>query len=141
MMMKKLLTVLLATTISLSSAITAFAADTTSPDGNLANNQKYVATEKADKNTLYFYKEQSEQFSQSYIDYLNKTAKSITAGISDDYGKAKAINKYVSENIWYDEDFRYNKKSMGKKNYFNPNDDGNRGSAGIEIIAGDKGVC
>lgn len=131
--------VLLAATITFSSSITAFAATVdTSPE---ANNKKYAATEKVNKNALNHYKQQSEQFSQSYIDYLNKTAQSITDGISDNYAKTKAISSYVSENLWYDQDFRYNKQSEGKKNYFNPNDDGNRGSAGIEIIAGDKGLC
>lgn len=140
MIMKKVLMVLLVTSLTLTSTIPAFAVDT-SPEANIANNNKYAATEKADKNTLYHYKQQSEQFSQSYIDYLNKTAKSITAGITDDYSKAKAISTYVSENLWYDGDFSRDKKSVGKVNYFNPNDDGNRGSAGIEIIAGDKTLC
>jgi len=135
--MEKVLMVLLAATITLTSTIPAFAVDTTPKE----NNKKYAASEKVNKNALNHYKQQSEQFSQSYIDYLNKTAKSITNGISGDYDKTKAISTYVSENIWYDEDLRYDKKSVGKVNYFNPNDDGNRGSAGFEIIAGDKTEC
>ncbi|MBC2457163.1 transglutaminase domain-containing protein [Clostridium beijerinckii] len=135
-MMKKVLTMLLATTIIFSSGITAFAADT-----SLDSTAQYVASEKSDKNTLYYYREQSEQYSSSYVSYLKKQAKSITDGISDDYGKAKAISSWVSENLWYDGDLFRDGKSVGKKNYFNPNDAGDRGSAGIEIIAGDKGLC
>lgn len=134
--MKKVLTMLLATTITFSSGITAFAADT-----SLDSTAQYVASEKSDKNTLYYYREQSEQYSSSYVSYLKKQAKSITNGITDDYSKAKAISTYVSENLWYDGDLYRDGKSIGKKNYFNPDDSGDRGSAGIEIIAGDKTLC
>jgi hypothetical protein len=134
MMMKKLLTILLATTISLSSAVTAFAATS---DDNLATDSKYVASEKSDKNTLYHYKQQSEQYSKAYIAYLDKQVKSITAGITDDYDKAKAINKYVAENLWYD----WDGTATGSSNYFNPADTGGRGDGGVELIAGDRTVC
>lgn len=134
--MKKVLTMLLATTITFSSGITAFAADT-----SLDSTAQYVASEKSDKNTLYYYREQSEQYSSSYVSYLKKQAKSITNGISDDYSKVKAISTYVSENLWYDGDLFRDGKSIGSVNYFNPDDTGYRGADGIEIIAGDKTLC
>ena len=133
-MIKKVLTILLATTISLSSAVTAFAA---APDDNLATDSKYAASEKSDKNTLYHYKQQSEQYSKAYITYLDKQVKSITAGISSDYDKAKAINKYVAENLWYD----WDNTATGSINYFNPADTGSRGDGGVELIAGDRTQC
>lgn len=138
MMMKKLLTMLLATTISLSSAVTAFAATS---DDNLATNQKYVASEKDDKNTVYFYSEQSEQYSKAYVSYLKKQAKSITEGISGDYEKFKVINKWVSDNVWYDHDLGRStsgNNADGKSNYF---DADHSKYADVEVIAGDKTQC
>jgi hypothetical protein len=108
-----------------------------------ANNLKYAANERTDVNALYFYKQQSEQYSTAYLAYLDNQAKSIVSGIPDDYGKVKAISEWVSENIWYDHDLGSSASgttAKGSKNYFNP-DGASEFKEGVEYIAGDKAVC
>ncbi|OPJ65508.1 transglutaminase domain-containing protein [Clostridium chromiireducens] len=108
MMMKKLLTVLVATTaITLSSTI-AYAADTAtnaSLNGNTnvsvsanpyyANNLKAVANERTDAYALASYKGTPIP---AYVTQANL----ITAGITNDYDKVKAIHDWVATNMYYD---------------------------------------
>lgn len=106
--MKKLLTVLLATTaITLSSTI-AYAADTAtnaslanSSDVTVSSNPRYVrnlkavANERTDAAALASYK------GTPIAAYVTQ-ANIITAGITDDYAKVKAIHNWVATNMYYD---------------------------------------
>lgn len=108
MVIKKLLTVLVATTaITLSSTI-AYAADiatnaslanssnlTLSSNPRYANNLKAIANEKTDAATVATYKGTPIQ---SYAKQVNI----ITAGITNDYDKVKSIHDWVANNMYYD---------------------------------------
>lgn len=68
------------------------------PIGYYANNLKITATERTDAYALNFYKGGTYATDAAYI----KQANLITAGITDDYAKVKAIHDWVANNMYYD---------------------------------------
>ena len=68
------------------------------------DNAKLVASERTDIYALDYYKNKWILKDPEYAD-LVKLSNSITAGITDDYAKVKAIHDWVANNIWYDYDY------------------------------------
>ena len=69
--------------------------------GNYEANLKLVQNERTDEYALDYHKNKLLFNDSDYVEVI-KQAKIITAGITDDYAKVKAIHDWVSNNIWYD---------------------------------------
>ena len=74
--------------------------------GNYEANLKIVQNERTDEYVLDYHKNKWLFDNSNYVEVINQ-AKIITAGITDDYAKVKAIHDWVSNNVWYDIDARY----------------------------------
>lgn len=110
------------------------------------NNMKYLLNERTDTNMLYeytlledyvYYYGPNDSYSMEYPTYLETTAKSIVAGITSDYEKVKAINKWVAENLWYALPTPVG-TITSSYNYFTPNTPFRES---LDLVAGDATVC
>lgn len=85
-------------------------------DERLAQNKALVANERTDEFALDGYKNKWMVNSDAYAE-IRQLAQTITAGITDDYAKVKAIHDWVATNIWYDYDNSVNRGAVSVLKY------------------------
>ena len=97
------------------------------------NNLKIYNSQSTDPAILEFYifPLKYSNIKKSYDKEITELANSITQNISGDYDKAKAINEWVANNIYYDYDTYYS------KDYFSPQYD----YSALTVLKTKRGIC
>jgi hypothetical protein len=101
-MTKKLISLALTLALALFIAPLTFALDNSSVYEH--NLEVYNSRRTDDKIMREYYTKPQTDIVQSDDPEITKLAKEITAGLTDDYSKIRAIHDWVSGNIWYDFD-------------------------------------